>query len=437
MNRFVIALASIPLLAAPAAAQWSRVEAVPVVNIYSVSTNGDTIAAASDSTTFVSTDAGASWTTSTKVAAGVTMVMAVSMHKGRLYAGTFGQGVFESNDLGATWHALNDGLVGGFADSQLRIMDLLPRGDTLYAATAGAGPWIRNLRTGGWSHYGNVLEPAQAGNMESLAASDTRLFACAGFNGDVYFRDLGDADWSFDFLRNGQVAAGLASLAAIHTGHSWLVGTNIGVFHSALGQTPWTYIDFGLYPTLFASFALDRDVVFTHFASGEGTGIEYSTDDGTTWQVLDRLPATFTYKIAALGDTLYAGRVDGLWLRSVATVAVPPVVPPASVRFSIAGPHPIRGNARFGVELPEAGNVRIELSDLAGRRMPGTIDETLPAGSERGSLERSRACAGGVHGATERGRSRREPQARLPALNVACRSSDSSSGPRDRNGRDR
>ena len=109
MNRFVIALASIPLLAAPAAAQWSRVEAVPVVNIYSVSTNGDTIAAASDSTTFVSTDAGASWTTSTKVAAGVTMVMAVSMHKGRLYAGTFGQGVFESNDLGATWHALNDG----------------------------------------------------------------------------------------------------------------------------------------------------------------------------------------------------------------------------------------------------------------------------------------------------------------------------------------
>jgi len=378
MKRLAVALALAALLAGPASAQWTRIDQVPAADIFSVFTTGDTIAAASDSTVSVSTDAGATWTTSATVAPGVTMVEAVRMHKGRLYAGTFGQGVFVSSDLGASWQAFNQGLVGGFADSQLRVMDLLARGDTLFAATAGAGPWIRNLAAGGWSHYGNVLEPAQASQMEALAASDTRLLACAGGNGDDYHRDRGDPDWTFDYLF-GHVAAGLAAQSGIWTGSSWLVGTNIGVFHSASGESPWTYTDFGLHPTFFSSFALRDGVVFTHFANGEGTGIEFSVDDGTTWQVLDRLPATFTYEIAAAGNTLYGGRVDGLWRRSIANVSVPPSSA-ANLRFSIAGPHPIHDEARFRVELPVAGHVRIEVFDLAGRRAPGGIDETLPAG---------------------------------------------------------
>ena len=168
----------------PASAQWTRVQEVPVANIYSVWTNGDTIAAGSESTAFVSLDAGASWITTAKVAAGVTMIQAVRVHRGRLYAGTYGQGVFVSSDMGATWQGLNQGLVGGINNSQLFIMDLLLRADTIYAATDGAGPWIRNLAIAGtWSHYGNAINLRQAGNMESIAASPTRLLACGGSTG--------------------------------------------------------------------------------------------------------------------------------------------------------------------------------------------------------------------------------------------------------------
>ena len=379
MLRLAIVLIVAGTLTSPASAQWTRVSEVPAVNIYSVFTKGDTIAAASDSTVFVSTDAGTTWTTSAKVVAGATQVPAVRMHRGRLYAGTLGQGVFVSTDLGASWQGFNQNLVGGFANGQLFIMDLLPRGDTLYAATEGGGPWIRNLAAGGWSHYGNVLEPAQASNMEALAASPTRLLACAGANGDVYFRDPGDPDWTFDYLF-GHVAGGLASQSAIWTGSSWLVGTNAGVFHSASGQSPWTYTDFGLHPTIFSSFALHDGVIFTHFASNEGTGIEYSLDDGASWQVLDRLPATFTYEIATHGSTLYGGRVDGLFRRSIANVSVPPGGTPPGPRFAIAGPNPIRDEARFRIELPVSGRVRIAVFDLAGRRVPGGIDETLAPG---------------------------------------------------------
>lgn len=380
MKRIVLALAASLSLATPAFAQWTQVAQVPTADIFSVFTKGDTVVAASDSTVFVSTDTGATWTPSATVVTGSTQVNVVRLRNGRLYAGTFGQGVFVSDDLGASWKDFNQGLVGGFANSQLLIKDLVVRGDTIFAGTAGSAVWIRNLRSGGWSHYGNGLEPAQASSVEGLAASGTRIFSCSGANGDVYHRDLTDTDWQFDYLL-GHVAAGLAPLAAVWTGNSWIVGTNIGVFRSTTGISPWVYTDFGLHPTFFASFALHDGVVFTSFASGEGTGIEFSTDDGATWTVFDAQPGIFTYRLATLGTTLFAGRVDGLWRRSIANVSVPPVTPVARVGFAIAGPHPVRDDVRFRIELPEAGRVRIDLFDLAGRRVADGIDRVLPAGA--------------------------------------------------------
>jgi formylglycine-generating enzyme required for sulfatase activity len=62
-------------------------------------------------------------------------------------------------------------------------------------------------------------------------------------------------------------------------------------------------------------------------------------------------------------------------------VSVPPPGAGTNLRFRIRGPHPIRDEARFLVELPESGRVRIDVFDITGRRTPGRIDETLPAGA--------------------------------------------------------
>jgi hypothetical protein len=158
----VVALA---LAATPANAQWTQVPTVPTANFYSITTKGDTIVAGTDSTVYVSVNAGASWTPSATIVAGATQVNAVRVRNGRIYAGTFRQGVFVSDNLGASWQDFNQGLVGGFANSQLFIKDLLIRADTIYAATAGSGAWIRNLNSGVWSRYGNIFEPALASNM--------------------------------------------------------------------------------------------------------------------------------------------------------------------------------------------------------------------------------------------------------------------------------
>src|SRR5262249_14065449 len=167
--RFLLAL-SLLVLAQPASAQWTRVTEVPADVMFNVWVNGDTIAASSDSTVYVSTNAGVTWKGSVPVAAGMTSVERVRMRNGRLYAATRGQGVFVSDHLGDTWSDFNQGLVGGFADSQLSILDVLLQGDSLYLATDGSGAWVRNLRGGTWSRFGdNTLANFQASGMNMIA----------------------------------------------------------------------------------------------------------------------------------------------------------------------------------------------------------------------------------------------------------------------------
>ena len=321
-TRIIVIIAVLVASALPAAAQWTRVTEIPITNIYSVWIKDNTILATADSVVYISTDGGAGWKESADVADDVVSVQAASVRNGRLYAGTYGQGVFISDDLGDSWQAYNQGLVGGVLDTQRFVIDLIVRGDSLYLATAGDGPWVRNLTVGTWTHFSNVFEPNQASNMNDIAASATQLVGSAGFNGTIFSRDPGQADWTLSWLNNVGIAPGLAALSAIWTGRRWVVGANIGVFHGASGQSPWTFSDIGLGTLFNAVFALRGSDVFAAFGAGTAAIIEYSLDSGATWQLVETLPNTFIFGLAVKDDILYAAQADGLWRRSIATVAV-------------------------------------------------------------------------------------------------------------------
>jgi hypothetical protein len=306
--------------ALPAAAQWTQVPEVPSTGLASVFANGDTILATGTNVIYISTNGGTGWKTSAALASGVGSVQAARIRNGRLYAGTFGQGVFISDDLGDTWTAFNQDLVGGFEDTQLKIVDLVVSGNKLYAATAGDGAWARNLAGGTWSRFGDIFEPNQAANMSSITVGGTRLLACASTNGTVYFRDPGDSDWTESLLKNVVLSPGTGPFTAIFTGSQWLVGTNTGLYHSDQGQSPWTFVNIGLGPLVNVVFANKQPLVFASFGTSLFAEIEYSFDNGTSWQELDTLPNTFFFGLAVHGQTLYGARGDGLWRRSIATV---------------------------------------------------------------------------------------------------------------------
>ena len=75
----VWAAAVVVLLLSPrlAASQWTPVAEIPATLIFSVWTNGDTIAAGADTAVYVSTNAGATWQRSAKPVAGVVAIEAV------------------------------------------------------------------------------------------------------------------------------------------------------------------------------------------------------------------------------------------------------------------------------------------------------------------------------------------------------------------------
>lgn len=387
------ALLVVVALPGSAPAQWTRVPQVPTSDVFTVSANQDTLVAGLDSTVFVSTDAGVIWSQSATVAPGLNAVSSVLVHDGRLYAGTDRQGVFVSDDLGGTWTGYNEGL-GGLGSFD--IAELVVHGDSLYAATIGGGAWVRHLGSGPWIHFGDQIEALQASNMTAIAAGGSRLFAAGGFNGTVFYRDPGQSDWTLSLLFNDRFAPGLAGLSAIWTGRRWVVGSNIGIFHSATGQEPWTQVDFGIHPVLFVGFAQLGEDLFASLGAGGGTLITRSRDDGVTWQNVDTLTSVFTYRLAGHGTTLYAGRVDGLWRRSIADVdSSPGGLPPTSLAFAIAGSHPVVGDGvRFAFELPEQGPIEIEVFDVAGRRVGRVIRETRPAGPGEVGWDAGRLATG-------------------------------------------
>jgi len=387
------ALLALVVLATPARAQWTRVLDVTPTDRFSVSAKGDTLVACGDSTIDVTTDAGVTWKHSAKVAAGLNSVNTALVRNGVIYVGTDRQGVFLTTNMGDTWTNFSQGLsgLGTFV-----IKKLMVRGDSLYAATDGGGAWVRNLNAGSWSHFGNEIDNAQGGNMTTIAAGGSRLFAAGGFNGSVFFRDPGQPDWTESLLFNDHLAAGLAGLSAVWNGHAWVVGSNIGIFHSATGQAPWTFVDFNLRPIFFVGLALQGSDVFASLGTGAGSLITVSRDDGATWQNLDTLAAVFVYDLARVETTLYAGRVDGLWRRSIAGVASVPGggTPRAPLSFAIAGSQPIGDRVRFTFDLPEAGPIAIDVFDVEGRRVGDAIRETRAAGHGEMGWDASSLSAG-------------------------------------------
>jgi hypothetical protein len=120
---------------------------------------------------------------------------------------------------------------------------------------------------------------------------------------------------------------------------------------------------------LFGAFNRDNDVV-----------IEHSGDDGATWEMLDVLPQALVFQMATVGTDLYAGRADGLWRRSIATVSVPGNDARAGLGLALAGAQPVAHDVRLRFNMPEAGNASIEVFDVAGRRAAELAQPSLSAG---------------------------------------------------------
>jgi hypothetical protein len=130
----------------------------------------------------------------------------------------------------------------------------------------------------------------------------------------------------------------------------------------------------------FLPLAVRGHDVFAAFGIGLTSVLEFSSDDGATWQPLETRTDTGVYRLALHGSDLYAGQTDGLWRRSVADVGVPEVSSAPRLSFALLGSQPIGDNVHFTFELPAAGPIAVDVFNVAGRRVASPIRGSWPAG---------------------------------------------------------
>src|SRR5262245_42874354 len=96
--------------------------------------------------------------------------------------------------------------------------------------------------------------------------------------------------------------------------------------------------------------------------------------------------------------TLYAGRVGGLWRRSIENIVSGPAgVARAGLAFAVAGSQLVGDRVRFTFELFEVGPITLEVFDVAGRRVGDAIREARSVGHGEIAWDAGRLAAGVYH----------------------------------------
>ncbi len=252
---------------------------------------------------FRSDDRGATWV---KSGQGITDPFILSLATGRggvVYAGTFRGGVFRSKDQGKTWQSLNGGL------KRHEIKTLVTVGDVLYAGTAdgayrlnGAGDHWSVVTTGLDEILVHALAQSPDGTLYAGTSGKGVLRFKANSNGWVRMHHgLKDHEGMIEnFIRVLSIDAEGAIYAGTFDG---------GVFRSMDGGTSWRSISRALPNDSIRGIVLNSRGLFV----ATGHGIFKTVDKGRQWIPLNNGLTSMAVQVLIESEpgTLYAGTNAG------------------------------------------------------------------------------------------------------------------------------
>ena len=269
-----------------------------------------------------------------------------------LFAGTGGDGLYVSPIDGITWQFFSEGLTG---IGSYYIADVMAFDNDLWCATVGGGIFRRSGAS--WEPFG-ALHEMNAGNVSMLRVIGDTLWAGAGGNGYVWRTMPGMHQ--FEAVQVAPVEWDMHAITDIVSlGSTLIAGGTYGVYRSTDGGDTWIWSSTGLPGGANVRFLQTGQALYA-LRSGGTSRLYRSTDDGLSWEPVEQL--TFCYAIAEFQGRLYAGRLDGLWVRDLSTGITDEEKAPDG--FDLF-PDPATDIVQ--VRLAFEGRSRIEFIDAGGR----------------------------------------------------------------------
>jgi photosystem II stability/assembly factor-like uncharacterized protein len=251
---------------------------------------------------FRSEDRGATWT---KSGQGVTDPFILTLTTGKdgaIYAGTFRGGVFRSRDRGKSWQAINNGL------KRLEIKALLAVGDVVYAGTSDGV--YRLSAADRWSVVTSGLDDIL---VHALAlSSDGTLFAGTSGKGILKFKaqSTGWVRQQHGLKDHEGMTENFIRVLTIDPEGGIYAGTfDGGVFRSADGGVTWRPISRVLPNDSIRGILFNSRGLFV----ATGHGIFKTTDKGNQWVPLNKGLTSMAIQvlIESGAGVLYAGTNAG------------------------------------------------------------------------------------------------------------------------------
>ncbi|MES2779541.1 MAG: T9SS type A sorting domain-containing protein [Bacteroidota bacterium] len=312
MKHFLLILISPLFFSTPLFAQWTKIDTISSQHIVALALDGDTILAVPrGNVLYKSIDQGATWTT-VKISDDTIKTITIKLIDNVIYIGTIYHGIFMSKDHGRNW--VNTGT------NLLAVSGIEKVGTHLYASTLGQGVVIFDSISLNWKPFNTEL-PDYSANVYTLTKTSKGLIIGAGRNGTNYKYDTTTNEWIegyyYGFLKpNLQIDQILCE-------HDTLFAVNGSkIFRSNDGGEHWLQDKQGTQDGYSRSIrmGITNYFIVTNTLQG-GTFIQQRDKfaaDSATWALYDEyLPDGYAYDILDLGNKLFLGKTDGLYVKNL------------------------------------------------------------------------------------------------------------------------
>lgn len=221
-----------------------------------------------------------------------------------LYAGLAGGGVYTSQDSGATWFAVNNGIQfgGGY------VFSLTSNNDSIYAGVFGE-VYFTDDNGANWSSLN--LNLSLNNFVYALVPKDNYIFAGVGndtSNNGVYRKQINSSTWTQ--VNNG-LPNNISVNAFVVNTNSIFAGSDSGVYVSIDNGLNWSLSNNGIT----AGHSIKSlHVVNGNLLAGTINGVYASTDNGKTWNFTNGLPSnTVVTSITSNNNNVLAGTYNGIF----------------------------------------------------------------------------------------------------------------------------